>query len=711
MSELTLWCLLVNNAGDRVGTAFEVTIASSSNVAGLATNIITSATAPIEVTNWRAANLAIWKPTDDLPDDDHVLNTVRGWCLNHNEVNDRATLLSPSKKLCKVFDQGLAEECVHVIVQLLNSDHPSEVSSTSLLPPADSHFEQCRIFRLENTANYDHPPANSLALNGITEHIGNLPASVVGFSSKLKQKRVMRSDSQMMQMGDYVQVERFFELKEASENDDPHTVVQDDEMTHFTDIFRDEKLRNLSGFQRSKEPCIHALLWNLTLALSGRNSFLFQWSWPFQLAVSKLDDNAREKVSTYTPRSDASLLVDGYPHMLMEIMSRPDECDCFRMLLQAACLVRLSNALRRTKKDPFIMTAIYIDSKFYATRYLLWQPENHGTDVRYTSEEFNLGNAQRAFDFVFQLYNLAACTDMQHNYLRSKLDIKAATLRFKDLPSLTAHNRQKSHKRGRGDDNKDEDGQPSPKRSKKAGDANESMAWVDEVIVNAGYEVVGGKLGSSLPLSKRMREGRSSNNMFFVFKLVERKSDELEILKYLKKHRGSDHHIIELHEVISDGLDNIIVLPRLTPLSEALRRLNKFALATVPQQFLEGVQFMHQHNVAHLDLKTDNIVIEQSGPSGRLTAYIIDFDCSMMVEGVETTIKDMYGTPGWMAPEVSATRSYSPILADRWACGNVLLQLGNHLKLSVGLEKFSRELMSTDPRSRPVLPFSGIVPP
>ncbi|KAF8494276.1 kinase-like domain-containing protein [Gautieria morchelliformis] len=499
----------------------------------------------------------------------------------------------------------------------------------------------------------------------------------------------------------YLVVERFFELKKASENADPLTVVKEVELKRFTDILRDGIRRDLSAFQRTKELGMAVLLWNLTLALSKPNNFLFQSSWPFQLvAVSKSDDNAREEVCTYTPRSDASLLVDGYPHMLMEIQSRSDGYDCYRMLLQAACLVRLSNALRHTNTDPFVITAIYIDSDFLATRYLVWQPENHGTDVHYSSERFDLENAQEAFEFVFQLYNLAACANMQGKCLPRKNRIKVATQRL-DHPSIRAYIRQKNHKRGRGDDDKNDDGQRSPKRSKNNGGAKESMTWMtwmDEVIVDAGYEVVGGNLGSLLPLSESMREGWSPSHRSFVFKL-------------LKKHRGSDHHIIELHEVISDGLDNIIVLPRLTPLSEALRRLDKFALATVPQQFLEGVAFMHQHKVAHLDLKTDNIVIEQSGPSGRLTAYIIDFDCSMMVEGVETTIKDMYGTPGWMAPEVSATRSYSPILADRWACGNVLLQLGNHLKLSVELKKLSRELMSTDPRSRPVLPFSGIVPP
>ncbi|KAF8494275.1 hypothetical protein JB92DRAFT_1152898 [Gautieria morchelliformis] len=181
MSELTLWCLLVNNASDRVGTAFEVTTPSSNNVAGLARNFVTGETG---LAKWIVP--AIWKPTDDLPNDNNLFKTVRGWRLNPDEVNDRATLLSPSKKLCKVFDQGLAEECVHVIVQLQNGDRPSEVSSTSLLPPADSHFEKYRTFRLANLASYDHPSPDSLRLNGIIEdESGDLPAFVVKFSSKV----------------------------------------------------------------------------------------------------------------------------------------------------------------------------------------------------------------------------------------------------------------------------------------------------------------------------------------------------------------------------------------------------------------------------------------------------------------------------------------------------------------------------------------------
>jgi serine/threonine protein kinase len=200
-----------------------------------------------------------------------------------------------------------------------------------------------------------------------------------------------------------------------------------------------------------------------------------------------------------------------------------------------------------------------------------------------------------------------------------------------------------------------------------------------------------------------MHEGASPTGLRVVFKCVEKESDEVKILKYFKKHNGSEHHLIKLHEVILYSFDNIVVLPWLTPLPYAVHDIEKSELAMIPEQFLEGVAFMHQHKVAHLDLKADNIVVGQSGPSGRLAAYIVDFDCSVMVEGVETMIQGMYGTRGWTAPEVTATGRYHPILADRWACGKMLLYFEEFVGLSGEMKLFSCQLMSSDPDSRPGL--------
>ncbi|KAI0296927.1 kinase-like domain-containing protein, partial [Multifurca ochricompacta] len=96
----------------------------------------------------------------------------------------------------------------------------------------------------------------------------------------------------------------------------------------------------------------------------------------------------------------------------------------------------------------------------------------------------------------------------------------------------------------------------------------------------------------------------------------------------------------------------------------------------IGNQFLEGVAFLHEHNIAHLDLKADNVLIDIKGDKHHLRLWIIDFGLSVFVEDEETMIKGYRGTPEWTAPEVGTldgpSTRYSPILADRWACGRML---------------------------------------
>jgi hypothetical protein len=86
--------------------------------------------------------------------------------------------------------------------------------------------------------------------------------------------------------------------------------------------------------------------------------------------------------SRYTPKSDASLCINRFPHLILEIISDQAQSDCTRMLLQAACLARLGNALKQDPgADPFIVSAIYIDDQLHAKWYLIYQPKVSDTAV------------------------------------------------------------------------------------------------------------------------------------------------------------------------------------------------------------------------------------------------------------------------------------------------------------------------------------------
>ncbi|XP_054464066.1 myosin light chain kinase, smooth muscle [Anoplopoma fimbria] len=81
-------------------------------------------------------------------------------------------------------------------------------------------------------------------------------------------------------------------------------------------------------------------------------------------------------------------------------------------------------------------------------------------------------------------------------------------------------------------------------------------------------------------------------------------------------------------------------------------------------QILEGIAYMHQQNIVHLDLKPENIVcVDTTGTSIK----IIDFGLACRLDG-NTPLKVMQGTPEFVAPEVI---NYEPVFltTDMWSIG------------------------------------------
>ena len=184
-----------------------------------------------------------------------------------------------------------------------------------------------------------------------------------------------------------------------------------------------------------------------------------------------------------------------------------------------------------------------------------------------------------------------------------------------------------------------------------------------------------------------------------ILKRVDDQSNEVSILKYLHNLKGSEHHIIALLDVVQLHMCKMIALPQMLPLPHVLPYFysSSSIVASIQRQFLHGVAFLHQHGVAHLDLKPDNIVIKYVGRHEAPTTFIIDFGSSVKVRSVGTTAESMRGTPGWVAPEVAVEKRFSPILVDRWACGKMLAYFGEYAKLTDEMEAFSHRLMDREP--------------
>ncbi|XP_018619831.1 myosin light chain kinase, smooth muscle-like isoform X2 [Scleropages formosus] len=82
------------------------------------------------------------------------------------------------------------------------------------------------------------------------------------------------------------------------------------------------------------------------------------------------------------------------------------------------------------------------------------------------------------------------------------------------------------------------------------------------------------------------------------------------------------------------------------------------------QQILEGMRYIHQRNIVHLDLKPENVVcVDSSGTNIK----IIDFGLASKLDPT-TPLKIMQGTPEFVAPEVI---SFEPVelATDMWSVG------------------------------------------
>ncbi|KAL0570465.1 Serine/threonine-protein kinase 17A [Marasmius crinis-equi] len=146
-------------------------------------------------------------------------------------------------------------------------------------------------------------------------------------------------------------------------------------------------------------------------------------------------------------------------------------------------------------------------------------------------------------------------------------------------------------------------------------------------------------------------------------------------------------------------------------------RLHGTAIHTITRQLLEAVQFLHTHNLYHLDIKPQNLAL--AGNSTDLT--VIDLGWMMDCEpGFGFT--HAAGTSGWVSPEVQRWHDYYenndcadkddeppspyyPGKPDVWAIGKVIVYLidrdGAEPLEPVRLRAFAEWLMLPDPIRRP----------
>jgi len=213
-----------------------------------------------------------------------------------------------------------------------------------------------------------------------------------------------------------------------------------------------------------------------------------------------------------------------------------------------------------------------------------------------------------------------------------------------------------------------------------------------------------------------MRQATSRSGVEVVLKTAV-DSNERRLLHYLSGIKEPSNHTIPLLDVINLSIEKtILVLPWKSPLEGVLQfRDCPDDVVSLCLQFVEGVAFLHRHNIAHCDLKPDNVVVDTKSESkSKVSAqlFIIDLDLALSVESDETMMEGWCGTPPWIAPEVGSRNGpiqrYNPIRADRWACGQMIEYFAKYFPTyeraqKARLRAFAQRLLDVDPRARPEL--------
>ncbi|KAI8336584.1 kinase-like domain-containing protein [Chlamydoabsidia padenii] len=149
-------------------------------------------------------------------------------------------------------------------------------------------------------------------------------------------------------------------------------------------------------------------------------------------------------------------------------------------------------------------------------------------------------------------------------------------------------------------------------------------------------------------------------------------NSELDILT--KAHHP---HVVSMH-ALYESVDAVYIVTDLASGGELFQQLldkgfyNERDAANLILQMLEGVKYLHDHDIVHRDIKPENLLFATKEPDARL--MITDFGLSKIMKNHNDILTTACGTPGYVAPEVLLQKGHGKPV-DLWSVGVITFVL------------------------------------
>ncbi|KAG0198669.1 hypothetical protein BGX28_007902 [Mortierella sp. GBA30] len=155
---------------------------------------------------------------------------------------------------------------------------------------------------------------------------------------------------------------------------------------------------------------------------------------------------------------------------------------------------------------------------------------------------------------------------------------------------------------------------------------------------------------------------------------VRRESDLLKSIQH--------PNIVGFREVVETSLQTCIVLDYCSGGELFEFVADKRAMASeqdmqyIFAQIVDAVDYLHQHNIVHRDLKLENVLLEpRAGAPLRPRVKLTDFGLAKVIEQDTPLLTTRCGSEDYAAPEIILGQPYDGREADIWSLGVVLYAL------------------------------------